>query len=478
VTQLTGTTTYDTFTYSSGPAGPTGPGWTSAPRDPTTADNTQQLGTLWVNSQTGDYFQLTSIGPPPVWTFQGNLKGPIGNTGPAGPTGAQGPTGATGSQGPTGPQGPLGPVGPAGPGWVSLPRDPTTSDGGYQQGTLWINNQTGTFFQLQTVIPVLWVAQGNIIGPRGPAGPNGPAGPQGPVGATGATGPQGQIGPAGPAGPTGAQGATGPAGPTGNTGAQGPVGPAGATGPAGPAGSVGAQGPPGAQGNPGAQGAPGPAGPVGPTGPQGQPGLQGPAGLGLNILGTVPTESLLPAQPIPQNDAYTTVDTGHLWTSSGTAWIDTGLVRGPAGPGGPIGPQGDPGPQGPAGVAGAAGAQGPAGPMGPAGPAGSQGPQGPQGPPGDPFGTPVLAIGSMVHWRPPPAVYDRYGLCKPAVVLYVVDATNNLVNCAVLGSHGSPVIFRDQVLEGTGDSQWHFISACPYTDVLPRVGATNGFIGV
>lgn len=476
MTMLNTNTTYDTLNYQSGPAGPVGPGWVTNNRDPTTADSSYQSGTLWLNTVTGNYFQLTN--PATVtWTLQGNLLGPVGPQGPIGNTGATGPQGPVGPTGATGPQGATGPAGPYGPGWVSFPRDPTTSDAGYAVGTLWVNNQTGTFFQLSQNPPVVWAPQGNIKGPTGPAGPAGPQGVAGPVGATGPQGATGSIGPPGATGPAGPTGPQGPVGPTGTTGSQGPAGPPGTTGAQGPAGPVGAQGPAGSQGNPGAQGAPGPAGPVGPAGPQGQTGLQGPAGLGLNILGEVANQASLPVQPVPQNDAYTTADTGHLWTSNGSAWIDTGLVRGPAGPSGPIGPQGSPGPQGPAGVAGAAGAQGPAGPTGPPGPVGPQGPQGPQGAPGDPFGTPVLAVGSMIHWRPPPAVYDRYGLCKPAVVLYVADQLNNLVNCVVLGTHGSPVIFFDKVPEGTGDGQWHYISACPYADVLLIAGVTNGYIG-
>ena len=172
----------------------------------------------------------------------------------------------------------------------------------------------------------------------------------------------------------------------------------------------------------------------------------------------MPTYSQLPAQPQPTNDAWTTVDTGHLWTSNGTAWVDSGLVRGPAGANGAQGPVG------PTGPAGATGSVGPAGPQGAQGPAGPQGPTGPQGAPGDPFGTPALAIGVVVHWRPPPATFDRYGLCKPAVTTEAFSAT--MINAIVLGSSGSPVLFYDHIPSGTADGQWHFISDCPYAQAL------------
>jgi hypothetical protein len=211
---------------------------------------------------------------------------------------------------------------------------------------------------------------------------------------------------------------------------------------------------------------------AGPQGPQGPAGPEGPAGLGLNIKGTVPTQSALPATGNALNDAYTTVDTGHLYAWNGSAWIDSGLVRGPAGPNGPQGPagaQGPSGPQGPQGQPGAQGAVGPQGPAGAQGPPGVQGPRGPQGPPGDPFGTPVLAIGAIVHWRPAHATYDRYGFCKPAVVLFVPNEPNNLLSLHVLGSLGGVDPFMDQVPTGSEAGQWHFIGDCPYSFSTPAV---------
>jgi len=185
------------------------------------------------------------------------------------------------------------------------------------------------------------------------------------------------------------------------------------------------------------------------------------------VRGTVPTYSQLPAQPQPQNDAYTTIDTGHLWTSNGTQWVDTGLLRGPAGPPGTDGATGAPG------------VDGPTGPVGPAGPQGTQGPQGPQGPlgpkgdPGDPFGTPYLALGIIVHWRPSLNTYDRYGLCKPAVVTAAQNTVGGLINAVVLGSQGSPVLLYDRIPQGVNPGQWHFLANCPYPLGLSASGALS-----
>jgi hypothetical protein len=131
----------------------------------------------------------------------------------------------------------------------------------------------------------------------------------------------------------------------------------GRRGPAGPRGLQGIQGP---QGPPGATGAPGPAGPTGPQGATGSAGATGPKGdpgAGVHVTGSVATAADLP-ETGNDGDAYIALDTGHLHVWDGTAWIDTGLVRGPEGPQGETGPQGVPGPEGPAGPTGPAGADG------------------------------------------------------------------------------------------------------------------------
>ena len=270
-------------------------------------------------------------------------------------------------------------------------------------------------------------------GPRGPAGPAGPMGPEGPEGKQGfrgqdgVAGPKGDAGPQGPAGVAGPKGDTGPAGPKGDTGATGPQGPAGppgtgsgsadlsayatltyvdaadtaldariavlealppgtgegGVGPAGPQGEKGDTGPQGPIGETGPAGADGAVGPKGDTGPAGADGAQGPKGdtgpagadgkdgTGVSILGTVASESELPATG-NSGDAYM-ID-GNLWVWDGTQWTNVGTVQGPKGDTGAQGPKGD------AGEAGPAGADGAQGPKGDKGDTGAEGPQGPAGP--------------------------------------------------------------------------------------------------
>ena len=241
----------------------------------------------------------------------------------------------------------------------------------------------------------------------------------------------------------------------------------GLIGPVGPTGPAGTQGVQGVQGPIGPQGVPGPEGPVGPQGPQGD---QGPMGVGFIIRGSVVTAANLPSQPQPVGDAYVALDTNHIWTSDGVIWIDLGPFIGPAGPMGPPGQQGAqgyPGPPGEQGIPGPAGADGVPGPPGPVGP---EGPRGPQGAPGDPYGSPVLAIGSIVHWRPQANTYDRYGLCKPAIVLAVIDEYHNFLDLHVLGTRDGPAHMLDTVPTGYTAGQWHFISDCPYSFVLGAPG--------
>jgi hypothetical protein len=112
------------------------------------------------------------------------------------------------------------------------------------------------------------------------------------------------------------------------------------------------------------RGAVGPTGPTGPAGgPQGPQGPQGPIGTGLQLKGTVTSSANLPGYPSSYTgsagDGYIATDTGHLWTWSGTAWVDAGNITGPQGP------QGATGAQGPQGATGAQGPQGPSGPSGP-----------------------------------------------------------------------------------------------------------------
>ena len=106
-------------------------------------------------------------------------------------------------------------------------------------------------------------------------------------------------------------------------------------------------------------------GPVGPQGPQGDQGTQG---VGLDVDGSVPTYSDLPAPPyVNLNDVWVVENTGHGWIYTDRGWIDLGVII--QGPQGPQGPQGETGPEGPRGDRGSKGE------------AGSPGQQGPEGPP-------------------------------------------------------------------------------------------------
>jgi len=197
-------------------------------------------------------------------------------------------------------------------------------------------NSSNPFLTITQGAPVyVKISQGG--GGGGEPGPQGPVGPQGPAGPAGAQGPQGIQGVAGPAGPTGPQGATGPTGPKGDTG---------------------------------------------------DTGAQGPAGTSVVIKGTVNSVGELPASGNIVGDGYILNTNGHLYTWSGSAWVDVGEIRGPQGlqgPAGPTGPQGIQGATGPQGATGATGPQGPqgaTGATGPQGPQGDTGPQGAQGPQG------------------------------------------------------------------------------------------------
>lgn len=97
------------------------------------------------------------------------------------------------------------------------------------------------------------------------------------------------------------------------------------------------------------------------TGPQGEQGIQGevgdtgPQGVGLTILDNLTDESELPESG-SAGDAY--LINGHIWTWSGTAWVDGGLIQGPKGETGEQGEKGDQGDQGEQGIQGEAGING------------------------------------------------------------------------------------------------------------------------
>ena len=180
---------------------------------------------------------------------------------------------------------------------------------------------------------------GSGDGLPGPMGPRGPQGPMGPSGTPGAPGPMGMQGVPGPVGP------------------QGPTGPQGLKGDPGPVGPSGANGKDGIDGKDGVDGAQGPAGP------------QGAAGVGITILGRLPTVADLPKNA-KQGDTYIIDETGDAWSWSdaNNAFINLGPIVGPKGDQGPVGPQGMPGQNGQNGLNGNDGGIGPVGPQGPAGP--------------------------------------------------------------------------------------------------------------
>lgn len=139
-------------------------------------------------------------------------------------------------------------------------------------------------------------------------------------------------------------------------------------------------------------------------------GGSGYGNVSIYITGTVTDTVDLPASGNTIQDFYVVSNTGHGHIWNGSAWIDCGLIRGPAGATGAQGPAGDTGPEGPGGPAGnngsngasayalavaggfsgteaewlaslvgPAGATGPEGPQGPKGDTGDAGPQGPAG---------------------------------------------------------------------------------------------------
>lgn len=105
----------------------------------------------------------------------------------------------------------------------------------------------------------------------------------------------------------------------------------------------------------------------GPKGDKGPEGPKGDTGEALTIKGSFPTlEELQEQHPVGAlGDAYM-VGT-HLYSWSGSAWIDCGDIKGPKGD------KGDQGVQGEKGATGAAGAQGPKGETGATGPTGPTG---------------------------------------------------------------------------------------------------------
>ena len=96
-----------------------------------------------------------------------------------------------GPAGPQGEQGERGPQGIRGSQWFSGTGQPTTTSG-YNVGDYYINVETGNIWHLHEQSGrLVWLLEGNIIGPQGETGPKGDAGPAGPQGPQGPAGKQG-----------------------------------------------------------------------------------------------------------------------------------------------------------------------------------------------------------------------------------------------------------------------------------------------
>jgi hypothetical protein len=119
-----GTLLWNALPYSSGPAGPIGPGITFKGTVATS-------GALPGTATKGDAYIVTAddsmwIYDGTVFKSGGSLTGPAGPTGPTGPTGSTGPAGATGTPGPAGTAGATGPTGPTGATGPGVPTGGTT----------------------------------------------------------------------------------------------------------------------------------------------------------------------------------------------------------------------------------------------------------------------------------------------------------------------------------------------------------------
>ena len=126
----------------------------------------------------------------------------------------------------------------------------------------------------------------------------------------------------------------------------------------------------------GEQGERGLDGAVGPQGPQGPKGENGKDGVGIQILGQIDSEEMLPETGEPGHGWLVNGDL-YVWDNKHSDWINVGNIQGPKGD------KGEQGEQGPQGETGATGPQGLAGPQGPKGDTGAQGIQGVKGDKGD-----------------------------------------------------------------------------------------------
>lgn len=288
-----------------------------------------------------------SLGTPELYVSNGTTWVNLGSIqGQPGPQGSQGPRGYDGPEGPQGPEGPTGPEGPQGvqgeqgsglnvKGTLNSQDDLPTTDvnvgDAYLIPTTEDPNLSDVWIYVKSAEGILgWQNFGLLSGPKGEKGDTGAQGLRGPDGPQGQQGIQGNPGAACiPRGtvPTEADLPT-----TGRI--RGDFYVAEDTG-------IG-------YGYDGSQFVNlglirGPEGQQGEQGPVGETGAKGDVGAGLNILGSVASESALPANPTV-GDAYL-IDVD-LYIYNGTAWVNVGPVRGPQGAQGETGPQGPQGVQG------------------------------------------------------------------------------------------------------------------------------------
>lgn len=327
-------------------------------------------------------------GPQGSPGIQGDIgpQGPQGDTGPqgdpggpTGPTGATGPTGQQGIRGIQGVQGELGPTGPTGPVGFIWRGEWADSENYLERSVVTYLGQTwftDTFENVSGVgnfpgaVSSNWV----LLAKQGDQGPEGPQGPQGDTGLTGDTGPRG-ITWRGEWSPLTLYGATDAVSYEGNSyyaTADGDL--------------SGSQFAPDQVGTNwsllAVQGGVGPQGPQGVRGIQGITGPKGDQGVSINFVGSVNTQSDLPAIGNSQNDAYITLDTLDTFVWDGDSWNNIGPLVGPQGEQGIQGEKGDKGDKGDQGEQGPQGPQGLQGIQGIQGIQGEQGDQGPQGDPG------------------------------------------------------------------------------------------------
>lgn len=70
---------------------------------------------------------------------------------------------------------------------------------------------------------------------------------------------------------------------------------------------------------------------IGSNGPQGPVGPQGPPGTGVNLKGAKPDVGQLPVSGNTLGDNWLVEADGHLYSWSGSQWVDAGRIQGPQG---------------------------------------------------------------------------------------------------------------------------------------------------